>query len=146
MNLTTQDYVDILQLPGRYGDAIDDRNWEALDAVFCRDATFEVIGLVTMAGLPEIKRYMDQEGRHPLAHLMTNIHVACDGDTVRLFSRGLAPVRGKGGDEGGYLVRFGSYYDVLGKQDGRWLIRHRRFSAARLDKRVAKVDLEPDGA
>lgn len=143
MKLSTQEYLDILQLPGRYGDAVDDRNWDALDAVFCRDAIFEVIGLVTITGLPEIKRYMEEEGRHPLAHLMTNIHVAHDGDTVRLFSRGLAPVRGGPGDEAGYLVRFGSYYDILANQGGRWLIRDRKFSSGRLEKRIAKVDMDP---
>ena len=41
--LTTADRVEIHELPGRYGDAIDDRNWPGLDAVFTEDAVFDLI-------------------------------------------------------------------------------------------------------
>ena len=32
--LTTADRVEIHELPGRYGDAIDDRDWTRLDSGF----------------------------------------------------------------------------------------------------------------
>jgi SnoaL-like domain len=35
------DRVELHELPGRYGDAIDDRNWHGLDAIFTPDATFD---------------------------------------------------------------------------------------------------------
>ena len=41
-SLTTADRVEIHELPGRYGDAIDDRNWAALDTVFTQDAVFDL--------------------------------------------------------------------------------------------------------
>ena len=34
--LTTADRVEIHELPGRYGDSIDDRNWPGLDTVLRR--------------------------------------------------------------------------------------------------------------
>ncbi len=97
--LTLADRLALHELPGIYGDAIDDRNWDELDRVFSPDAVFEVRGLVTMTGLADIKRYMEEEGQHPLAHLMTNIHIAVDESGVRLFSRVIAPVS-RGGAPG----------------------------------------------
>ena len=40
-SLTTADRVEIHELLSRYGDAIDDRNWAALDTVFTQDAAFD---------------------------------------------------------------------------------------------------------
>ena len=37
--LTASDRIEIHELPGRYGDAIDDRNWPALHAVFTEATT-----------------------------------------------------------------------------------------------------------
>ncbi|MBK7730843.1 MAG: nuclear transport factor 2 family protein [Gammaproteobacteria bacterium] len=142
MELTVEDRLALHELPGIYGDAVDDRNWAALDQVFTEDAVFEVIGLVTMTGLAEIKRYMDQEGQHPLAHLMTNIHIEVNDTGVRLYSRGIAPISGGSVEGVGYPIHFGSYYDEVVKTPSGWRIRNRVFSAKRLDKRIAKVDLE----
>lgn len=143
MELTAEDRLALHELPGIYGDAIDDRNWAELDRVFTEDAVFEVIGLVKMTGLAEIKRYMDQEGQHPLAHLMTNIHAEANDTGVRLYSRGIAPILGGRGVEGaGYTIHFGSYYDEVVKTTRGWRIRNRVFSAKRLHKRIAKVDLQ----
>lgn len=89
--LDLEDRLDLHELAARYGDIIDDRDWQALDRVFTEDAVFEVIDLVCMEGLAEIKRYMHDEGRHPLAHLITNIHVVQDADDIRLRSRGVFP-------------------------------------------------------
>ena len=86
--LSVEDRLLLHELPGRYGDAVDDRNWSAMDGIFCVDAVFEVRGLVTLNGLAEIKRYMDEEGQHPLAHLMCNIHIddsAEDGIVLSLI-------------------------------------------------------------
>ncbi|MBK6582593.1 MAG: nuclear transport factor 2 family protein [Gammaproteobacteria bacterium] len=62
MELTVEDRLALHELPGVYGDAIDDRNWEALDRVFTEDAVFEVIGLVRMTGLAEIKLTWTRKG------------------------------------------------------------------------------------
>ncbi|HEU5338151.1 MAG TPA: nuclear transport factor 2 family protein [Sulfuricaulis sp.] len=39
MPLSLEDKIELLELPGRYGDAMDDRNWPALEAIFTQDAT-----------------------------------------------------------------------------------------------------------
>ena len=138
--LTVADRLELHELPGIYGDAIDDRNWQDLDRVFDADAVFDVCGMVIMKGLAEIKRYMEEEGQHPLAHLMTNIHIAVDDTSVKLFSRCIAPIsRGDLPGEG-YPIHFGSYYDDVIKTEVGWRIRHRVFSSKRLDKRIAAVD------
>ena len=58
------DRIELQEIPGRYGDAIDDRNWDGLDAIFTPDATFDLtdLGSLKLIGLPEIKRFM---GPHP---------------------------------------------------------------------------------
>jgi 3-phenylpropionate/cinnamic acid dioxygenase small subunit len=129
--LDLEDRLDLHELAARYGDIIDDRDWQALDRIFTEDAIFEVIDLVRMEGLAEIKRYMHEEGRHPLAHLITNIHVAQDADGVRLRSRGVFPISAAGGGPG-HRVFHGSYYDRAVKTPAGWRIKERTFSSARL--------------
>lgn len=71
------DRLELHELPGRYGDAIDDRDWPRLARIFTEDATFDLtdLGGPHLEGLPEIQRYMDTEAQHPRTHLMTNIYV-----------------------------------------------------------------------
>jgi len=134
--LKLEDRLALHELAARYGDIIDDRDWQALDAIFTEDATFEVVGLVHMDGLAEIRRYMHEEGRHPLAHLITNIHVAQDADGVRLLSRGIFPISSQG--EGpGHRVFHGSYYDRVVKTPAGWRVKKRIFSSARLPALLA---------
>ncbi|MCB1696087.1 MAG: nuclear transport factor 2 family protein [Pseudomonadales bacterium] len=130
MALSIEDKLELHELAGRYGDIIDDRNWSALDTVFTEDAIFEVVALVTMQGLPDIKRYMAEDGRHPLAHLITNIHVEERGDSVRLLSRGIFPISSDHGGAG-HTVFYGSYYDEVCITSKGWRISHRVFSARR---------------
>lgn len=76
---------------------------------------------------------------------MTNVHAEANDTGVRLYSRGIAPLLGGRGVEGaGYTMHFGSYYDevVKVKTARGWRIRNRVFSAKRLHKRIAKVDLQ----
>ena len=129
--LDLEDRLDLHELAARYGDNIDDRDWQALDRIFTEDAIFEVVDLVRMEGLAEIKRYMHEEGRHPLAHLITNIHVVQDADDIRLRSRGVFPISAPGGGPG-HRVFHGSYYDRVVKTPAGWRIKERTFSAARL--------------
>jgi 3-phenylpropionate/cinnamic acid dioxygenase small subunit len=129
MLLTLEDRLDLQQLAHRYGDIIDDRDWPALAEIFIEEAVFEVVDLVTMTGLREIQRYMDEEGRHPLAHLITNVHVAEDAAGVQLYSRGIFPIDTPEG--AGHRVFYGSYYDRVVRTDAGWRIAHRVFSAKR---------------
>lgn len=130
MTLSIEDKFELHELAGRYGDIIDDRNWSALDTIFTEDAVFEVIDLVTMNGLTEIKRYMAEDGRHPLAHLITNIHVEEGNGHIKLFSRGIFPFSSDTGGAG-HRVFYGSYYDEVLKTPNGWRISHRIFSTRR---------------
>ena len=63
--LTTADRVEIHELLGRYGDAIDDRDWAKLDTVFTQDAVFDLTGVGS--GLQWTRRYKGlYGGRHPV--------------------------------------------------------------------------------
>ena len=78
--LTTADRVEIHELPGRYGDAIDDRDWAKLDTVFTQDAVFDLTGVGSRVcnGLDDIKAFMESEAAHPRTHMMTNVYAESD--------------------------------------------------------------------
>ena len=45
MTIDVADRLELHELPGRYGDAIDDRNWDRLRQVFTEDAVFDLTGV-----------------------------------------------------------------------------------------------------
>lgn len=52
MELTAADRLELHELMGRYGDAVDDRAWNVLRNIFTTDAVFEIPHLdVTLSGL-----------------------------------------------------------------------------------------------
>ncbi len=120
------DRLEIHELPGRYGDAIDDRDWERLGRIFTEDATFDLtdLGAPKLVGLDAIKAYMDTEAQHPQTHLMTNIYVDDLGDTVKLYFRIVA--RQKGG-----VFGTASYDDVVVKTPAGWRVKTRVIKARR---------------
>jgi hypothetical protein len=134
--LTSADRVEIHELPGRYGDAIDDRDWARLDNVFTLNAVFDLTGVGSRVcnGLDDIKAFMECEAAHPRTHLMTNIYAESGEHDIELRFRIVALI-GKG------LTSTGSYYDKLVKTDKGWRTYHRYVSSRRRDKRNAKVDL-----
>ncbi len=132
MALSLEDRIELHELAGRYGDLVDDRNWAGLDTVFTAEAVFEVVGLVTMEGLGGIRQYMETEGRHPLAHLITNIHVREEEGRVTLLSRGIFPIVSRK-DEPGHRVFYGSYYDRVVRTAAGWRVSYRVFSTKRLE-------------
>ena len=135
--LTTTDRVEIHELPGRYGDAIDDRNWTGLDAVFTKDAVFDLTGVGSRIchGLDDIKSCMESEAAHPRTHMMTNVYADSDEDGVTMRFRIVARI-GKG------RTATASYYDKIVKTDEGWRTQHRYVSNRRRDKRDAEVDLK----
>ena len=141
MALSLEDRIELHELAGRYGDLVDDRNWTGLDTVFTEEAVFEVVGLVTMEGLGRIRQYMENEGRHPLAHLITNIHVREEEGRVSLLSRGIFPIVSRK-EEPGHRVFYGSYYDRVVRTAAGWRVSYRIFSTKRLE--TAQQGL-PDG-
>ena len=121
MPLTLDDKMELLELAGRYGDAMDDRDWAALGDIFTEDATFAVPSInAEMIGLEGIRRFMDEnEHLHPAAHLMTNIHSLETARGVELRFRGILP-RNQRADDGSATIIHGSYYDSVVRTDAGW--------------------------
>jgi 3-phenylpropionate/cinnamic acid dioxygenase small subunit len=118
--MDSADRLELHELPGRYGDAIDDRDWDRLDQIFTDDAVFDLtdLGSLRLEGLPEIKRYMDEDANHPRTHMMTNIYVdeTPEGVTLRFRIVALLPER---------RVGTASYYDDVVKTPAGWRVKHR---------------------
>jgi 3-phenylpropionate/cinnamic acid dioxygenase small subunit len=118
--METADRIELHELPGRYGDAIDDRDWPRLARVFTEDAVFDLtdLGGPRLEGLAEIQRYMDEEADHPRTHLMTNIYAddAPDGATLRFRIVALLKDR---------TVGTASYYDDVVRTPEGWRVKNR---------------------
>lgn len=118
--MDSADRLELHELPGRYGDAIDDRDWDRLGQIFTDDAVFDLtdLGSPRLEGLPEIKRYMDEDADHPRTHMMTNIYVdeTPGGVTLRFRIVALLPER---------RVGTASYYDDVVKTPAGWRVKHR---------------------
>jgi len=137
MELTLEDRLDLYEIPGRYGDAIDDRNWDLLRGVFTEDAVFDLrgVGSRELVGIEDIVTFMEEEAQHPRTHMMTNIYVNPTADGAELRFRIVALLgRGKTGAA--------SYYDQVVKTADGWRVKHRETTLRRRDKREAKVDVE----
>ena len=133
MKLTADDRLDIMELPGRYADALDRLQPERLREVFTTDAVWEMVGRTRLDGLDAIMEFMGRPDVHPGAHLMTNVYiesVAQDpgdgGPLVHLCSRGVYPV-GPSDPRNPTSVFYGRYDDDVVRTDDGWRIRHRRY-------------------
>ena len=134
VKLTADDRLDIIELPGRYADALDRLEPEQLHDVFTADAIWEVLGSgPRLVGMDEIMAFMARPEVHPGAHLMTNIYIAGvdedaegGGPVVHLSSRGVYPV-GPSDRLNPTAVFYGRYDDDVVRTDAGWRIRHRRY-------------------
>ena len=123
------DRLELHELPGRYGDCIDGRDWEGLARIFTADAVFDMtdLGVPALEGLPAIQHFMAEFAEHPLTHTMTNVYVDETADGVRLSSRILAVLPDR---------RVGSarYRDIVVKTVDGWRVQHRVLTAMRRPK------------
>ena len=124
------DRLELHELPGRYGDAIDDRDWPALARIFTDDATFDLtdLGGPKLTNLAEIQRYMDTEADHPRTHLMTNIYVDETPTGVKLAFRIVALLKDR-------TVGTASYYDDVVKSAEGWRVKARVITRRRRARR-----------
>ena len=118
--MDSADRLELHELPGRYGDAIDDRDWPGLARIFTADASFDLTDLSgpKLTNLAEIQRYMDTEAQHPRTHLMTNIYVDETANGVKLSFR-IVALLGQG------KVGTASYYDDVVKTAAGWRVKDR---------------------
>ena len=63
MDIELADRLELHELPGRYGDAIDDRNWDRLRQIFTDDAVFDLTGVGSrrLEGIDDIVHFMNVE-------------------------------------------------------------------------------------
>jgi hypothetical protein len=120
MTMDTADRLELHELPGRYGDAIDDRDWERLDEIFTDDAVFDLtdLGAPRCVGLAAIKQFMDELAEHPKTHLMTNVYVNETATGAELRFRIVAMLSGG-------KVGTASYYDDVVKTPNGWRVTNR---------------------
>ena len=135
MSIDIADRLELHELPGRYGDAIDDRNWDRLREIFTDDAVFDLtgVGARRLEGIDDIVHFMNVEASHPKTHMMTNIYVDEQDENVIMNFR-IVALLGKG------LVGTASYYDRVVKTDEGWRVQHRECMIHRRDKRDAPCD------
>ncbi len=135
MTINIADRLELHELPGRYGDAIDDRNWDRLREIFTDDAVFDLtgVGARRLEGIDDIVHFMNVEASHPKTHMMTNIYVDEQDENVIMNFR-IVALLGKG------LVGTASYYDRVVKTDQGWRVQHRECMIHRRDKRDAPCD------
>ncbi|MAW72161.1 MAG: nuclear transport factor 2 family protein [Actinomycetota bacterium] len=135
MTIDVADRLELHELPGRYGDAIDDRNWDRLRQVFTEDAVFDLtgVGFRRLEGIDDIVHFMNVEAQHPKTHMMTNIYVEDEDGAVNMNFR-IVALLGKG------LVGTASYYDEVVKTPQGWRVKHRECMLRRRDKRDAPCD------
>ena len=135
MTIDIADRLELHELPGRYGDAIDDRNWDRLRDIFTDDAVFDLtgVGARRLEGIDDIVHFMNIEASHPKTHMMTNIYVDEQDENVIMNFR-IVALLGKG------LVGTASYYDRVVKTDQGWRVQHRECMIHRRDKRDAPCD------
>ena len=135
MTIDIADRLELHELPGRYGDAIDDRNWDRLRDIFTDDAVFDLtgVGARRLEGIDDIVHFMNIEASHPKTHMMTNIYVDEHEETVTMNFR-IVALLGKG------LVGTASYYDRVVKTDHGWRVQHRECMIHRRDKRNTPCD------
>jgi SnoaL-like domain len=114
------DRLEIHELAGRYGDAIDDRAWDRLADIFTTDAVFDLtdLGGPRCEGLAAIKQFMDVDAAHPRTHLMTNIYVDETSTGAELRFRIVALL------DGG-KVGTASYYDDVIQTPAGWRVANR---------------------
>ena len=133
--LSAEDRLALHEIPGRYGDSIDDRDWDRLRTIFTEDGVFDLTGVGSRVctGIDDIVDFMENEAAHPRTHMMTNVWADATDDGAELRFRIVALI---GGGKSGTA----SYYDHCVKTADGWRVKHREVHLRRRDKREAEVD------
>jgi ketosteroid isomerase-like protein len=122
------DRIEIQDLLSRYTDAIDRRDWDALDRVFTPDAWIDYTSVGGASGKPaEIKKFLDDSFQwfQSTQHLIGSsvVDIAGDEATARTICHN--PMVFKGGDDPRLLVCGVWYRDRLVRTPEGWRIAER---------------------
>jgi ketosteroid isomerase-like protein len=120
-----EDRHALADLRGHYCHLVDDRDWEALAALFCDDGEF--IGFAHAKGRSEILRFFRNtvDGlTDGMWHFCTNPTLTLEGDAAsgRLTLQYLSV------KDGVSYVSAGHYDDEFRREDGVWKFRRRRIT------------------
>jgi 3-phenylpropionate/cinnamic acid dioxygenase small subunit len=130
MNLQEiSDRLEIQQLMVDYANALDRRDWEAMNDVFTPDAYIDYRALGGVDGkFPEIKKWLNETlKRFPnFYHLMGNIEVKISGDTAKTKTCCFNPmVMDMGGDKTQTFLLGLWYHDKVVRTPKGWRIAER---------------------
>ena len=127
MSLSVEDKIELQELAGRYGDYVDDRDWDKLDEIFTEDAVFEFSILdTTLNGVEEIKNFLSGLGdQHPQGHLMMNIYSDKTDHGAQMRFRAIFPIANRSATDGSAVFFHASYYDDLVKTNKGWRVKNR---------------------
>lgn len=110
----------------RFARAMDQRDWQALDAIILPDATAD-LGMGLIHGRAEIiafmRSFLDECG--PTQHLLANVMIDVEGDTARSSCYVSDMHKGTTGKSGLTFATLGEYHDDWVRDDGAWRMRHR---------------------
>lgn len=130
MNLQEiSDRLEIQQLMVDYANALDRRDWEAMNDVFTPDAYIDYRALGGVDGkFPEIKKWLNETlKRFPsFYHLMGNIEIKINGDTAKTKTCCFNPmVMAMGGDKTQTFLLGLWYHDKVVRTPKGWRIAER---------------------
>ena len=90
-DFTIDDRLALHELAARYGNTLDDRDWDRFEPVFTADCRYELRGFgrsdVVLNGSAVVRSYMEASARHPVAHHVTNVEIDATGTPVRMLSK-----------------------------------------------------------
>jgi ketosteroid isomerase-like protein len=119
-----QDRLDVADLVNAYAEALDRRDWSALDEVFTADVVADYNGQYSLTGrhavTDMIRTYLDPCG--PTQHLLGNHRVTVDGDRARLSVKMRVHHIGAGDRAGFTYECFGWYHAEAVRTSARWRI------------------------
>lgn len=120
VQLSALDLLEIHQLLGRYGHAIDDRDWVTFRSLFLPTATLDHTAMrmpKVLEGIDEIVAFFDT-ANHPSAHHVTNIVVDPHERGAQVRSKWFAPYTRQSHTP----IRWagGEYRDVVTRTDDGW--------------------------
>lgn len=127
---TLLDEARIHRLLTRYAEALDARDYDALDEVFAEDASAHYEGIGHFAGRDAIKGLMRRalEPCGPTQHLLGTVRIDVTGTHAQARCYLQAIHVGKGDYTGKLYTVWGEYRDRLELTAGGWRIAHRELA------------------